>query len=138
MPVITEFLHVKTEGNTDIINITNAIEAIIKKHEIKEGMMAVSVIGSTASITNIEYEPGLLLDFPEMLEKIAPSNIVYNHDKKWHDANGYAHLRASLLGNSKNYGIYNNELQIGMWQQIILVDFDNKPRVRKVVLQVVM
>ena len=136
MPVKTEFLHVKTCGNTAMIDITSSVDSIIKKHQVQEGVVVVSVEGSTASIINIEYELGLLDDFPAMLEKIAPSDARYKHDDTWHDGNGHAHLRASMLGNSKTFALYNGELQIGTWQQIVLVDFDNKPRVRKVIVQI--
>ena len=136
MPVKTEFLHVKTCGNTAMIDITSSIDEIIQKQQIQEAAVVVSVEGSTASIINIEYELGLLDDFPAMLEKIAPSNAQYKHDQTWHDGNGHAHLRASMLGNSKMFALYNGELQIGTWQQIVLVDFDNKPRVRKVIVQI--
>ena len=136
MPVKTEFLHVKTCGNADMIDITSSVETIIYKQQIKEGVVVVSVEGSTASIMNIEYELGLLDDFPQMLEKLAPSDGFYKHDEKWRDGNGHAHLRASMLGNSKTFALYNGEIQIGTWQQIVLVDFDNKPRVRKVIVQI--
>jgi secondary thiamine-phosphate synthase enzyme len=99
--------------------------------------MTVFVPGSTAGITNIEYEPGLLKDLPDFLEKILPSNQSYEHDNTWHDGNGYAHLRSALLKPSMTIPFADGKLLLGTWQQIILLDFDNRPRQRTVVIQLI-
>ena len=89
------------------------------------------------SITNIEFEPGLLVDLPEALERIAPVHSNYHHDEMWHDGNGYAHVRASIIGNSTHIPLIDGVLQLGQWQQVVLIDFDNKARARKVNVQIV-
>lgn len=136
MAVITERFSVSTKGFTDIVNITTPIQNIIKNKGISDGQLLVYISGSTASITNIEYEPGLIKDLPEVLDIFAPENKFYHHDEKWHDGNGYAHIRASIIGNSELYPIVNNQVVLGTWQQIVLIDFDNKPRTRSVVTQI--
>lgn len=137
MPVITERLNIKTRGFNDIIDITREVNKIVAQHNVGDAQVMVYVAGSTASITTIEYEPGLLKDLPEALENIAPMNKTYHHDEKWHDGNGYAHLRASIIGNSQNFPIHNGEIVLGTWQQIVLIDFDNKPRTRGVFVQII-
>lgn len=137
MAIISDSFNISTKGFTDIIDITSNVEDVLAKHKIKEGQVLVHVPGSTASITTIEYEPGLLKDLPEALERIAPTDMVYKHDETWQDGNGYAHVRASIMGNSKAFPIIESELYCGQWQQIILIDFDNKPRTRKIIVQIV-
>ena len=100
MTLISEKFVVHTKGNTDIIDITNDVKNIVYRHSLQNAVVYVYVAGSTVSITNIEYEPGLLKDLPEALEKIAPVNKEYHHDEMWHDGNGYSHVRASIVGNS--------------------------------------
>ena len=136
MAIITETFNVATKGFTDIVNLTPRIEEIIEQLNIQDAQVLVHVPASTASITTIEYEPGLLKDLPDALEKIAPQGIPYQHDETWQDGNGYAHVRASILGNSKVFPIIKGELYNGTWQQIILIDFDNKPRTRNIVVQI--
>lgn len=136
MGIITEKFTIKTKGFTDIINITTEIQEIINKHNFEQAQVLVYIAGSTASITTIEYEPGLLKDLPEAYEKFAPMNHSYHHDETWHDGNGYAHVRASMIGNSESFPITEYKLQLGTWQQIVLIDFDNKPRTRTVIVQV--
>ncbi|MFW5804400.1 MAG: secondary thiamine-phosphate synthase enzyme YjbQ [bacterium] len=137
MPVITEKFNIKTKGFTDIIDITENVKTVIKKHNPSNANITVYVAGSTASISTMEYEPGLLKDIPEAYEKIAPINKNYHHDETWHDGNGYAHVRASLTGNSQCFPVQNHEIILGTWQQIILLDFDNKPRTRSIFVQIV-
>jgi len=128
---------IDTKGFTDIKDITPKIGEILKKSGIKEGIIVISVPGSTASITTIEYEPGLLKDLPEILEKIAPQSRKYFHNETWHDGNGFAHIRASLMGPSLSIPVHNRNLVLGTWQQIVLVDFDNRSRRRNVAVQIV-
>ncbi|OGI21767.1 MAG: secondary thiamine-phosphate synthase enzyme [Candidatus Melainabacteria bacterium RIFOXYA12_FULL_32_12] len=136
MPIISERFSINTKGFTDIINITGKVQEIVRKVQFEQAQVLVYVPGSTASITTIEYEPGLLKDLPEAFEKIAPMNKTYHHDETWHDGNGYAHVRASMIGNSEIFPVVNSELILGTWQQIILVDFDNRPRTRSVIVQI--
>lgn len=136
MTVINEKFIVNTNGNTDIIDITQKVKQAVYSHSLQSAVVYVYVAGSTVSITNIEFEPGLLVDLPEALEKIAPVNQSYHHDETWHDGNGYAHVRASIVGNSTMVPLIDGALQLGQWQQIVLVDFDNKARTRTVYVQV--
>ena len=137
MPIITERFNIATKGYTDIIDITEQVEKIIKNHNPEGAQVMVYVTGSTASITTLEYEPGLLKDVPEAFEIIAPMDKIYHHDETWHDGNGFAHIRASMTGNSKSFPVKNNELVLGTWQQIVLIDFDNKPRTRCIYVQII-
>ena len=137
MTVINESFTVSTKGNTDIIDITPQIRNVVYSHELQNAVVFVYAQGSTVSITNIEYEPGLLVDLPEVLEKLAPSDADYHHDEMWHDGNGYAHVRASIIGNSTHVPLIDGVLQLGQWQQVILIDFDNKARARHVNVQII-
>lgn len=135
MSIVTDKFNVSTKGFTDIIDITAQIKQLTAKHNIKEANAHIYVIGSTASVTTMEYEPGLIRDLPEILEKIAPVNKEYHHDDTWQDGNGYAHLRSALIGTSENIPVIDGEPYLGTWQQIVLIDFDNKPRTRTIVVQ---
>ena len=127
---------VHTKGNTEIKDITRQVQNAVYKHNLQNAVVHVYVAGSTVSITNIEYEPGLLKDLPEALDRIAPVEKDYHHDETWHDGNGYAHVRASIVGNSTTVPLIDGALQLGQWQQIVLVDFDNKARTRTVYVQI--
>ena len=135
MAVKTEYIELNTKGKTDIVNITDMVKDLLIKTKLKSGIVTVSVIGSTGGLTTIEYEPALVDDIKNFFEKIIPSNISYNHDETWGDANGHSHLRASLLGPSITVPFKETNLILGTWQQIIFLDFDNRPRSRKIVLQ---
>lgn len=136
MSVITKELSYSSKGNTDIIDITNDIEQLVSKEKINNGLVGVFIVGSTAGITTIEYENGLIRDFKQMFERLIPHDIKYVHNAKWQDGNGHSHIRASLLGSSRIFPLVNGRLHLGTWQQIVLVDFDNRPRSRKVVIQI--
>lgn len=136
MTLINEKFTVHTKGNTDIVDITNDIKNIVYRHSLKNAVVYVYAAGSTVSITNIEYEPGLIKDFPEILDKIAPVDKEYHHDEMWHDGNGYSHIRASIVGNSTMVPLLEGALHLGQWQQIVLIDFDNKARTRTVHVQI--
>ena len=136
MMVITEHFSVNTQGFTDIIDITQKVQNAVYRHSLQNAVVHIYVAGSTVSVTNIEFEPGLLVDLPEALEKIAPLNGDYHHDNTWHDGNGYAHIRASIIGNNTMVPLIDGALQLGQWQQIVLVDFDNKARTRTVYVQI--
>lgn len=135
LKVITGSVQIDSGGFNDIINITEEVRQFVDKNSLKEGQILVFINGSTAAISTVEYEPGLLKDIPETLEKIAPMNRRYHHDDTWHDGNGYAHVRSTLIGSSFTVPVVNGHLVLGTWQQIILMDFDNKRRRRTVTLQ---
>jgi len=137
MPIINGKITLDTQGFTDIIDITKELTDIVKCHAIKTGQILAYTQGSTTAITSIEYEPGLIKDLPEILEKLIPMNQKYHHDEKWQDGNGYAHIRASIIGNHINIPIMDGELLLGTWQNIVLIDFDNKPRTRQVFVQII-
>lgn len=134
----TEKLQIKTKGNNEVINITDEVVTTVSKSGIKDGVVTVFNVGSTAGITTTEFEPGLVnYDLETLFEKIAPANISYEHEKTWHDDNGHAHVRASLLGPSLSVPIIDGRLTLGTWQQIILIDFDTRSRTRTVICQIV-
>lgn len=135
MEIMTEQVRVSTRGNTDLIDITGELGGLLTRLGFQEGHLLVFVSGSTAGLTTVEYEPGLLEDLPEAFEKLAPSGVTYHHDRTWHDGNGHAHVRASLLGPSITIPFSDGRLLLGQWQQVILIDFDNRPRSRNVVAQ---
>lgn len=137
MTVINEKFTVHTKGNTEIKDITRQVQNAVYKHNLQNAAVYVYVAGSTVSITNIEYEPGLLKDLPEALEKFAPVDNDYHHDETWHDGNGYSHVRASIIGNNTMVPLIDGALQLGQWQQIVLIDFDNKARTRTVHVQII-
>ncbi|GAX61862.1 secondary thiamine-phosphate synthase enzyme [Candidatus Scalindua japonica] len=135
MNVITDSVEISTRGHTDIIDITPQLEQALKDSKLKCGNLTVFVSGSTAGITSIEYEPGLLKDLPEAYDKIAPTGVTYHHDAAWGDGNGYAHVRAAMLGASFTVPFDSGRLLLGTWQQIVVIDFDNRPRRRNIVVQ---
>lgn len=136
MEIETHNFSLKTKGKTDILDITNFVQSIINSSGFIEGSALIFTGGSTAGITTIEYEPGLLDDYPKFFEKIIPSNIKYKHDETWHDGNGHSHIRAALQGASFTVPFVNGNLLLGTWQQIILIDFDNRPRNRNIIVQI--
>ena len=137
MTVLTKVIQIKSKGEMDIINITNQASAAIGESNIKNGIITVFVSGSTAAVTTIEYEPGLMYDFPEMLSRVAPKDIQYRHDNTWHDGNGHSHVRASLLGPSLTIPIVEGNMSLGTWQQLILLELDTRARNRNVILQLI-
>ncbi|MBI2989011.1 MAG: YjbQ family protein [Deltaproteobacteria bacterium] len=137
MKVHTAKLTEKTQGFCDIIDITAKVQDQVQKEKIQKGLATVFVSGSTAALTTIEYEPGLIQDLKELVEKLIPSNKRYHHDDRWGDDNGFSHLRASLFSSSLQIPIDSGRLLLGTWQQIVLVDFDNRPRTREVVVQLI-
>ncbi len=134
--VVTKKISLQTKGNGDIIDITPQVEQQVAETNINSGTTTLFVTGSTAGITTIEFEPGLLSDFKNMWERNVPQNIPYEHDRRWDDGNGYSHVRASLLGASLGIPFHDKKLMLGTWQQIVLVDFDNRPRSRQIILQI--
>ena len=134
--VITKKVSLQTSGNCDIIDITPDIEQQLAETDIKNGIATLFVSGSTAGISTIEFESGLLSDFQGMWERNVPRDIPYSHDRAWGEGNGYSHVRASLLGASLVIPFSDKKLTLGTWQQIVLVDFDNRPRSRQIVVQI--
>jgi secondary thiamine-phosphate synthase enzyme len=133
--IINSTIRLNTRGNPDLINITGKVEELLASSKLQKGMLTVFVVGSTAAVTTFEYEPGLVQDVQDFYDKIIPQNKHYHHDDTWGDANGFSHLRASLQGPSLSIPFDNGKLVLGTWQQIVLTEFDNRPRERKVVVQ---
>ncbi len=134
--VITKQISLQTKGECDIIDITSPVQQQLSETNIKDGVATVFIIGSTAGLTTIENEPGLISDFKEMWERVIPKNLEYRHDRAWGEGNGFSHVRASLLGASLAVPFNKGKLAPGTWQQIVVVDFDNRPRSRQVLLQI--
>jgi len=134
--VVTREITLNSRGECDIIDITPDIEQEVAKAGMAKGVVTIFVAGSTAGLTTIEFESGVLADLQGMWERIVPKDITYAHDRRWGDGNGYSHVRASLLGASLAVPFSNKRLMVGTWQQIVLVDFDNRPRSRQVILQI--
>lgn len=128
---------ISTAGHGEIINITEEVNKIIKTTNTKEGVATIFVSGSTAAITTIEDEEGLKQDFHELMEKLAPENKDYKHHQAWGDQNGAAHLKSALIGTSLTVPIKKDELSLGTWQEIVLIDFDERPRERKIIVQII-
>ena len=137
MKVITKKITINTNGEPDLINITGKITASLESSGLKDGGLTVFVVGSTAAITTFEFEPGLIKDMQELYEKIIPKNRHSQHDETWGDANGFSHLRSALQGPSLNIPFEDGKLSLGTWQQIVLAEFDNRPRQRQVIVQMI-
>jgi secondary thiamine-phosphate synthase enzyme len=135
--VYNDKISIKTKGEVDIVDITSDIQKIVDKSNIKNGIICAFNPGSTGTLTTIEYEPGLMKDFPAALEKIAPKNQYYNHHETWHDDNGHSHVRASLMGPSITLPIINSKVIHGTWQQIVFVELDTKNRNRNIIVQII-
>ncbi|MFB0500925.1 MAG: secondary thiamine-phosphate synthase enzyme YjbQ [Candidatus Bathyarchaeia archaeon] len=136
MSVKTKQLSIHTRGEGDILDITRAVAEAVFETKLKNGIVTVFVPGSTGALTTIEYEPGLLKDFPNLLERIAPKNLAYEHEKRWHDGNGHSHVRASLIGPGLTVPFSNGRLTLGTWQQIIFMELDVRSRARNLILQI--
>ena len=128
---------IKTKGFTDIIDITSQVSEIVKNFNVKNGICLVFIASSTCALTTIEYESGAIQDLKRALEIVAPMNEDYEHCKKWGDCNGYAHIRAALMKPGLVVPIENGKLILGTWQNIVLIDFDNRPREREIIVKVI-
>lgn len=137
MTVLTRNMSIATDGNADMIDITDQVASIVRETALQDGIVTLFCPSSTSGLTTIEYEPGALSDLRRVFDQIAPANQVYQHNQRWHDNNGHSHIRAALLGASLTVPFTNRSLTLGTWQQIILVDFDNRPRNRQLILQVI-
>lgn len=130
-------IQLETQSEPDILDITTQVEEHVKKSKIHSGLVTVFCMGSTAAITTIEYEPGLLKDLPEAMERFAPHEAVYEHHLRWQDGNGHSHVRAAIIGPSLTIPIINGKMPLGTWQQIALLELDVQPRSRKLIIQAV-
>jgi secondary thiamine-phosphate synthase enzyme len=135
MKTIADAIVLETGGDNEVRDLTAAIAEKLAGSGLRDGTVTVFVPGSTAGLTTIEYESGAVEDFSRLMEKIVPGNIPYRHDQRWGDGNGYSHVRAALLGPSLVIPFTDGRLALGTWQQAVLVDFDNRPRTRSIVLQ---
>ena len=133
----THSIEINTKGNCQLTDITEKVQSVITSNRFIEGNVSLFAIGSTTGITTIEYEPGLIKDYAAFFEKLIPSNVSYHHDQTWHDGNGHSHLRSALQKTSFSVPFKNGNLLLGTWQQIIFVDFDNRARSRKIIVQII-
>ncbi len=133
--VVTDKISLGTHGRTEIVDITEEVASKLARSKMTRGTVTVFLAGSTAGLTTIEYEPGLVVDFQALWNRLAPDDIPYAHNERWGDGNGYAPIRASLLGPSLTIPFAEGRLMLGTWQQIVLVDFDNRARQRQIMLQ---
>jgi secondary thiamine-phosphate synthase enzyme len=136
MTVVTKDIALQSKGNCDIIDITSQVVKNVEESGIDSGIVTLFIVGSTAGITTIEYEPNLVSDFKNMWDRVIPQNIPYAHNKTWGDGNGHSHMRASTLGASLIIPFVNKRLTLGTWQQVVFIDFDNRPRSRKITIQI--
>jgi secondary thiamine-phosphate synthase enzyme len=134
--IIQDSIALASKGFNHIIDITAELKDLLQRSQLTDGHIIIFVPGATGGLTTIEYEPGLLKDFPEMLEKLAPMGAHYHHDATWHDGNGFSHLRASLIGPSLTVPFEKGRMILGTWQQVIFIDFDNRPRQRRLHVQI--
>jgi secondary thiamine-phosphate synthase enzyme len=137
LTIITKTLSFQTKGENDILDITDDVIQAVNTTKLDSGIVTIFVPGSTGALTTIEYEPGLLLDLPNILEKISPKNMDYEHEKRWHDGNGHSHIRASLIGPSITVPFVDGTPTLGTWQQIVFLELDARSRRRKLILQII-
>ncbi|MCM8792805.1 MAG: secondary thiamine-phosphate synthase enzyme YjbQ [Candidatus Omnitrophica bacterium] len=137
MKIVTEKIILDTQGNPDLVDITQRVKDILRSSGLKKGNVTIFVVGSTAGITTFEYEPAMIKDMQELYERLIPEKRYYHHDDTWGDANGFSHLRAALQGPSLVVPFEEGRLMLGTWQQIVLAEFDHRPRRRTVILQII-
>jgi len=136
MPVVSGRLHYETKGNAQVIDVTADVAEEIASSGLADGIVTVSVVGSTGAMTTCEFEPGLVRDIPELMDRLIPPGS-YHHDQTWHDGNGHSHLRASLVGPSVTIPFSSGKLVLGTWQQIVFIDFDHRGRQRELAVQMI-
>lgn len=134
--ITSKRIQIRTGGNCEIADMTAEVTRALSESAISEGTLTLFVSGSTAGVTTLEYEPGLVADLQGAFERLVPRAIEYQHDRRWGDGNGYSHVRASLLGPSLVIPFAGGQLLLGTWQQVVLIDFDNRPRTREVIVQI--
>ncbi|MEJ2725397.1 MAG: secondary thiamine-phosphate synthase enzyme YjbQ [Deltaproteobacteria bacterium] len=136
MTVQVEDILLHTTQKTDIIDLTPSVIQRIEKSEVRNGTVTLFTPGSTAALTTIEYERGVINDLRKAIERMAPEDLYYEHNERWGDGNGYSHVRSALIGPSLHVPLVQGRLTLGTWQQIVLLDFDNRPRNRRIVMQI--
>ncbi len=136
MPVYSNEILVQTTGQTDIIDITTHVSNEVVQSAVQNGAVTLFVPGSTGALSTIEFESGVINDLKKAIENVAPKDIYYEHNERWGDGNGYSHVRAALLGPSLHIPIIAGNMTLGTWQQIVLLDFDNRPRNRRIIVQI--
>jgi secondary thiamine-phosphate synthase enzyme len=137
MTCISKKISFKTRSEGDIVDITSHVQKAVKNSNISDGIACIFVPGATGAITTIEYEPGLLSDLPDALDRLFPRDITYQHQLRWHDGNGHSHVRASVIGPGITVPFSDNQLILGTWQQIVFLELDNGARQRKIIVQMV-
>jgi secondary thiamine-phosphate synthase enzyme len=137
LTVTTKQLSISTLGEGDIVDITEDVAQAVVESSLRNGVVTVFVPGSTGALTTIEYEPGLLKDLPNILERVAPKGLEYEHERRWHDGNGHSHVRASVIGPSLTVPFVNGRLTLGTWQQIVFLELDVHSRNRQLILQII-
>lgn len=135
--IATDSISLTTKGFSDVLDITNRVDHIVARSGVQNGLVTVFCSGSTGGITTIEYESGVINDLKKAVEKIAPSNIPYEHDRRWGDGNGFSHVRAALLKPSLSIPLVKGKMTLGTWQQIVFIDFDNRGRDRNITVQII-
>jgi len=133
----TKTISFSTESNTDVVDVTDDVRAVLSESQVESGVVNVFVPGSTGALTTLEYEPGLVQDMKEWFEKYVPQDHYYHHEERWHDKNGHSHIRASLVGPSVTIPFQDKRLMLGTWQQIAFLDFDVRARERELIIQIV-
>jgi secondary thiamine-phosphate synthase enzyme len=136
MPVQHRQILVQTTGDTDVVDVTGEIAHEVNQSNVQHGAVALFIPGSTAALTTIEFERGVINDLKKAIDRMAPENIYYEHNERWGDGNGYSHVRAAIFGPSLHIPIIDGKMTLGAWQQIVLLDFDNRPRKRRIVIQI--
>jgi secondary thiamine-phosphate synthase enzyme len=126
----------RTTAETDIVDLTPLVNEELRNSAVRNGTVTLFVPGSTAALTTIEFESGVVNDLKNAIERMAPQGMYYEHNERWGDGNGYSHVRAALMGPSLHIPVIDSRMTLGTWQQIVLVDFDNRPRDRRVIVQV--
>jgi secondary thiamine-phosphate synthase enzyme len=130
-------ISLRTAAKDEVIDVTAKVQEIVARSKVKEGLACVFVVGSTAAVTTVEHEPGLVADMQEAMDRLYPKGADYEHHRRWGDGNGHSHIRASFVGPSLTVPVVDGRLLLGTWQQIVFMEFDNKPRTRELAVQVV-
>jgi secondary thiamine-phosphate synthase enzyme len=136
MTVQNRQILIQTTGKTDVMDVTEEVAREVRESNVRDGAVTLFIPGSTAALTTIEFESGVINDLKKAIERIAPEDIYYEHNERWGDGNGYSHVRAAIFGPSLHIPIVDGKMTLGTWQQIVLLDFDNRPRKRRIVVQI--
>ena len=137
MVVDSHTLSIRTGREGEVVDITDHVQELVNGSKLSDGIAFLFVPGSTAALTTIEYEPGLVSDFPAALDRLVPRNVSYEHEKRWHDGNGHSHVKAALLGPDLTVPFQKRKLMLGTWQQIAFIELDVRPRQRTLIVQLI-